>query len=257
MKNNILMLAFIISFTSCKKDKIAGPQGPQGPPGPSGASAKGSIAGKVKQYNYYGEQYATNLNTCTVSIAGTEISTVTDATGSYTLSEVSNGIHEIIFSRPNSGVMKMQQVSFPGNGNLIQNMSINDKATYSIISAAIKDTMYFGLSSLKISLSIASDTKARKVLLVFGKNQNIDPSIADAFEYQHQIEIPSGVTNVDTYMPYEYTDLEKKFNTGATVHAKFFPCAVNDGGYYDYVSEKSINTSCGSPLPANFSFVMP
>jgi|GEM_PF-1341675 len=257
MKKTLLALCCVAALISCKK--TAGPEGPQGatgPQGPAGNSNAGTgiITGNVKQYDQYAVQYTIGLNTTTVSIDGTTITTTTDASGNYTLSNLAAGIYDISYEKPSGGLTKQQQIVCPGTGKLFNGSSIYDKPTFAINYASLKDTTISGTHYQKLYITLTPDTKKRNIIVVYGKTSAID--LADPSSYLHILGLTVNNTSYSANLSYSNPQTNN-FPSGSTMYAKIYPSSGLSSGYYDYVINKEVYTAYGTPFPNTFSIVMP
>ncbi|MBA3682490.1 MAG: carboxypeptidase regulatory-like domain-containing protein, partial [Bacteroidetes bacterium] len=152
MKKIILSALCLITLASCKKEAVEGPQGPAGTNGTNGTNGTGTtgtITGKIKQFDQYGTPYTTGLNTTTISVESTTNSATTDAVGNFTIANLPPGIYDLAISKPNCGLRKYQQITFPGNGTLYIDDDISDKATFTFVNGYVKDTTIGSVTSIK------------------------------------------------------------------------------------------------------------
>jgi hypothetical protein len=258
MKINLCISFALVLLLACKKQVgPEGPQGPQGPAGSSGSVSTGTISGKVKQYDTQGKLYSTNLNTSSVSIAGTSVTVMTDETGAYKFTNMSAGVYDLIVTRQNSGTVKMQQISFPGNGNLIVNTQISDKANFSFSGGYMKDSVNFGEPSLRINVTFSPSNEYRYAMLYFAKTTNVDPANPESYENTNTLYINPGSGSLDMNIPYSNFDLKSHFKSGSTLQIRLFPSTPWQGSYYDIPTEKSVFPGCGQPFAQSLAYTLP
>jgi hypothetical protein len=259
MKYPLLILCALAVFLSCKKDPVAGPQGPQGPAGINGNPDKGTISGSVKQYNNLGKAYFTDLNTTTVSIAGTSISTVTDSLGNYKLTGVSAGIYDLLFNRKGSRPHKSTEVSFPGNGNITVHVQMSDTAQFKILTAEIKDSIYQGDPHVYVNLSTLADTYDRSVVFLFSDRSAINPEDPATFKMSLAATLLSGNAVVSFLFPYQNSYINNRFKSGQAIYAKVYPAVnpLSSGQYYDIKTEQNVFSMLGRAYPETFALTMP
>ncbi len=258
MKKIILSALCIIALASCKKETIEGPQGPAGTNGTNGTNGSGTtgtIIGKLKQYDQYGVPYTTGLNTVTVSVETTTISAVTDATGTFTISNLAPGVYDLALNKPNCGVQKYQQITFPGNGTLYISENICDKATYAFTGGYAKDTVISSVTSIRFNLAYASAAKNRNVIVLYSTANAIDASNPASYDSYQTIIIGANTTSFTNNTGIG-SNFFSPFASGSTFYAKIYPCNYNLGGYYDYVLGRQVFTGVGTPLPT-FTLTMP
>lgn len=250
----ILCLSAVLS--SCKKDTVEGPQGPQGPSGSNGSAPTGTLAGKARQFDEYGVEMSTGLNTTTVSVDGTTLSTVTDASGNYSIPNVSPGVYNISFTKPGAGLYKATQVTFPGNGILYNTASVVDKATTVITSALVKDTMFFSTPQIKFQIACAPISKSRTFMLVFGKTANIDLTDPSSYNNIYTVNLQSGSSGINGTTNIAGTNYNA-FPTGSTIYVKVYPIATFYSGYYDAAIDENVYTTYGTPYSTVFTVTKP
>ena len=258
MKRTFCLLVALTCILSCKKQGPAGPageQGPKGETGPAGTTPTGTISGKILQYDAYGVWLNAGLNTTTVSIAGSNISSVTNAEGSYTLTDVPAGTHEINIRKPSSGLGRIKQVLFPGNGELHVNGNIADKAPYEFTGGYIKDTLN---SAVKVNLHYASSTKSRLAVILFSRSANIDPEDPKTFQVTWAFNVYPNVTTQKEQITFQIiTALANTFQSGSTVYCNVYPCSAIPGRYYDPFDKKYVYPGCGAAVGGVHSFTLP
>lgn len=250
----ILCLSAILS--SCKKDTVEGPQGPQGPAGANGSAPSGTLAGKARQYDEFGVEYTTSLNTVTVTVDGTNLSTVTDASGNYSIPNVPPGVYNVTFTKPGAGLYKATQVTFPGNGILYNTASVVDKATTVITSAVVKDTMFFSTPQIKFQIATTPLSKSRTFMLVFGKTANIDLADPSSYNNIYTTNMQSGASGINGTTNISGTNYNA-FSSGSTIYVKVYPIATSYTGYYDAAIDENVYTTYGTPFATTFTVTKP
>lgn len=259
MKRTIILLGCIAALTACKKPEgPAGPQGPQGPQGPSGnngGTGSGIITGNVDQRDQYAVSYTTGLNTTTVSIDNTTITTVTDAAGNYTLSNLGAGIYDISYTKSGAGLMKNTQIVFPGAGTLYLNADVYDNPTFTFGGGYLKDTTMSWGDQIRINLTYASNAKARAGLVLIGPTSNVDITNPSSYKSTINLYISPNSTVLATTMSYP-SQLINAYPSGTVVYAKVYPC-TQGGSYYNYATSNQIYTSYGSPMATTFTLSLP
>jgi hypothetical protein len=256
MKNVILALTIVLIIAGCKRTGPQGPAGEKGETGPAGTTNKGSISGRIFQFDAAGKQYTTSLNSATVSIKSTSISATTDAEGNYTLTNVPAGMYELQVSKPNCGLVRVQQVLFPGNGNLVVNTGITDKADYEFKSGYLKDTMISNNKYLVCHVTFSA-TPPKYMALLLSDSPNIDPE--DPRTYLQTLTfIEPASPGMELEKLSDFPAIMKSFKSGSTVYANLYPCAY--GGVYEDLEAavpKVVDPTCGKPIGPPISFVFP
>ncbi len=256
MKHTFYLLCLGLILFSCKKQAgpagTAGPQGPQGVPGKDAAADGGSISGMVRQYDANGDELATDLNTATVSVIGTTISTVTNATGQYTLANLQNSMYDLSVQRPGSNLMKIKQVNFPGKGNMIINLRSVENPTLILTNIRVVDTVQFGSKGIAIFIPVLPVYITG--VAVLGKTAALLPDDAASHEYSTVLYQFGGMPN--TFIDYNNETLKKGFSKGSTIYIKVFPANMM-GNYVDPETEKYLYSVYGQPFPQTFTITMP
>jgi hypothetical protein len=247
MKKTILTILCLSALLACKKEKVEGPPGPQGPAGANGSNSTGTIRGTVPQFDQYSVKQSSGLNTTTVSVDGTNISTVTDAEGKYGISGLAPGVYDLSYIKPGCGLAKMQQIVFPGNGTLSMNCDVYEKPSYSFSNGFAKDTIMFGAHYLKYGFQLAPVNKTRYYLVLYSNTSSVN--IADPLSYFHssQNTIFSNASTVSSQSQFT-GGIFDEFDSGATLYLKFYPMS-NSARYTDLVTGEDVYTNVGTPLP--------
>ncbi len=259
MKKIILSALCIVALASCKKETIEGPQGPAGTNGTNGTNGTGTtgtIIGKIKQYDQYGTPYNTGLNTTTVSVDATTNSTTTDAAGNFTITNLAPGIYDLSLLKPNCGLRKYQQITFPGNGTLYIDESVSDKATFTFNAGYVKDTVISSSTSIRVNLAYTPITKSRNAIIIYSSTNAIDPTNPATYD-SYQTIILSANTSSTANNASTGATFFNSFPSGSTFYAKVYPNTFTSGGYYDYALGKQVFTGVGTPLPTTFTLTMP
>ena len=255
MKKALLISLSVFAMYNCKKDTTTDPE-------PvtiaQVQSAKGSISGKIKQQNSSGTTYTLSLADVTVSVDGQNKSAVTDASGFYSIPDVTAGILDLTISGPDGSGTKLQQLSFVGNGNLIVNRDFSRKNLDTII-GRINDTIIGGAKGIyvKCKNNRQFSNSSTQVAIIFSKTSNIVPGDASTFDYgntgyiKYVTNSPSEFVYAQFYA-YSTIALSAKLATGTQFFVTAFPIGLN-GTYFDVYSEKYVFNSAGkaafAPLP--------
>lgn len=260
MKKIIFSAICVLALaTSCKKETVEGPQGPAGTNGTNGTNGSGTtgtIIGKIKQYDQYGTPYTTGLNTTTISVESTTNTTITDAAGNFTVSNLAPGIYDIDILKPNCGMRKYQQITFPGNGTLYIDESISDKATFTFTGGYVKDTVISSSTSIRVNLTYASSVKSRNGIVLYSSSNAIDPTNPASYDSYQTMILGANTTSLANNASAGATFFNP-FPSGSTFYAKVYPNTYTNAGYYDYALGKQVFTGVGTPLPTTFTLTMP
>lgn len=249
MKKTILLLCCLATaFSSCKKETIEGPQGPQGPAGANGTANPGTITGKVRQFDESGNEYKTGLNTTTVSVDGSTLSTITDATGSYTFNNVPAGVYALSFVKNGAGLVKITQITLPGNGTVYGSPKIADNASFVFTSALAKDTIIFGSKTVFVKMIYPMLANRQNVATVLSKSPEID--LADPSSYEVVLINALETGSTERAIAFNLNaDLFSTFEIGSQVYIKTYPIALTNYSYFDAARNETIYTSYGAPFP--------
>jgi hypothetical protein len=258
MKQVSFFVCALALIYSCKKDPVPGPAGPAGTNGINGNPDKGTISGTVKQYNKFGKPYFTNLNTTTVSIPGTDITTITDTAGNYILTNVKAGVYDLHFTRNGSRLHKATQVNFPGNGNLSINTQICDTATFNILAAVVRDSVAQTVPYIYLSTTAIAEDFDRSVMLFFGSTAAVSAHDPATFRMSLVAYLMKNNSEISVLIPYQNTYLSDRFQSGQKIYVKVYPAVYPQyGQYYDTKTDQTVFTMLGSPYPATFLLTMP
>jgi len=256
MKNTLLSLILLSSLLSCKKETVEGPQGPQGPAGADASASTGTLSGNVKQYNTYSEPIASNLNTTTVSIAGTTFVTVTDTAGKFSFKQIPYGVYDLSFTKTGAGSKKINQVVFPGTGSLFLNTSLYDKPNYQFTGGVVKDTIQFSAPYCLVKLSFAAINKARTAILIFGNSNTIDIAHPESYQLEYELNLNPNQSSLQTTIGLAHP-MFNVFPVGSTIYARVYPLSNIEPTYYDYLIDKDVHTDYGTALTGTFTLTKP
>lgn len=183
MKHFISVFTCCLLLVSCKKQGPVGPQGETGSPGNVGETAttpKGTISGIVSQFDEFSKKLNTGLNTITVTISGTDFSSVTNEKGVYTLPDVPAGTYNLEFKGPKTNVLKTEQLIFVGNGTLYHHVSICNKPTWTFLNLTVQTFPAY----LKINGNYSNTNSFPKAMLaLFSLSPDIDPTDPSTYDF--------------------------------------------------------------------------
>lgn len=237
----ILFICLAIIF-SCKKDS----KPVETTTTNSGTEViKGNITGSTVQYNQYGEELKTGLNSVTVSLDNDNVTAITDEAGKYTLIGVKPGIYVISLSKPGCTTFKIQQVNFPGNGTLNQSpRQIVETPTFSFQSATAnweKDSTFKNKLNLKINLNLNSNSKEIWAAIITGTTSNID--IMKTNDIVRTFKIPANKTTYSFYYNASISDT-------SNLYVKIYTSAGLYEAYRDVQDNNLVYSGIGAGLPA-------
>lgn len=249
MKHFILLLACCILLVNCKKGP-EGPKGETGAPGnngPSGTAATGTISGNVYQYDEFSKRVQTSLNTITVSVEGTTLSTVTNEKGIYTLADVPAGTYTLNYKGPKTQVMKNTQVSLVGNGILYVHASIVDKPTWLISNPTLTINANQPIYGLTGTITNTLNFP-KSPLLLFSLSTDIDNQDPSTYDYARFINLNSNQSFYSSGSP--------QYPEGTIFYAKVY-AAVPGFSYTEVSSQRVVNYSVGDVSSPVFTLTMP
>ena len=243
--SNTFLLVFLISllFSNCKKSEI------------ERMNLTGSITGKV-----YVVSESDNIgfpeSGIEVKIENTELSTVTDINGIYTVENIPSGTYNIVFSMDGYSEMKKCGVQITGGGNYPAELSrlfMREKSSTKASNLSVEYNNSDIIFSANFSPE-AADTTSRGILLLISDNSNVsfdnnldyyDPTINTGNEISFSIN-----SDILSYwLP--------GFNPQKTYYAVAYGMSAGFGRYFD--PEKGSNVFTGIDLtPTNtVSFTIP
>lgn len=236
---------------SCKKQ---GPPGDDGPVGPTGPVPAGTITGKVTQFDEFGTELKTGLNTVTVSIQGTNLNAVTDENGTYVLPSVQPGIHVLGFRGPKTQVCQNDQVTCTGSGTLHIDATLYNKPTWTFSDLKVDGSLSSGYFEISATITPTLPTPPngipiyRYFIIIFSDKStlsNSDPSSYDAYRV---FAGPVG-SFVASQMP--------AYPAGTTFFAKLYSVTSFNSWYLDSKTKKPLYYSVGDTPPQIFTLKKP
>lgn len=250
MKKIAILILCLGVFSQCKKEEPQPEPAPQPTPY---TPPTGIIKGKVTQYNQHAETYTTNLNTATVSILNSNISTISDVNGNYTLTGVPAGMHVVGCRRPGSRTMQYQQVNFPGSGTMFLNVVACDSASFTFISASVKDTFHMSMHRLAVTINMVPQPKDVAAMVILSSTGIPDINNSSSFyNGYHEVYIPANSSSYTKVMQSDYP--------AGTHNVKIYPTArqYTDPGrvYWDNPSSKWVYIGQGTPLPNTYTVTL-
>jgi hypothetical protein len=235
MRATALIIAIaILIISSCSKDPKTGPAGPQGPAGPSGATANGSISGKVKYYNQYGDTIQAPSNSSITVTVKTQVATVA-SNGSYMVNNVPPGVHTVRWGGAGFPEFQLQELVHPGNDNMTLNLKLYQTPTYTLSNALINNT-----SIVQITGNISDVANRRGVLMIVSRNPNLDAGDPSTYIDAQVLIVNPGAGS----FAIQYT---AQFS--GTMYFRIYPYngAFFISSYWDVATEKSVFPARGNP----------
>lgn len=191
MKKISLMVvaACAVIFVSCSK---TGPAGSSGATGPAGPSLSGTLEGYVELYDQYGI-LVSPASSASVTIPGRTDTSVTSATGMFTVNNLTTGTYELDFAKPGYGNMKVVSLNFVGGGTqYIQNhISMAQPPSFTLSGVTLNSVG--GTITASVTAS-STDTKGRSVILFLSNAAGVSSSPANYLGYT-TLSIAAGTAN--------------------------------------------------------------
>jgi hypothetical protein len=257
---NIFPVIILILLISCKKEATRqGAQGPKGATGDKGADEQiqtGTISGRVSQL-LSNVQPADNV---TVSLRDYTNTTVTDAQGNYTLTNVPAGVQEVVFSKSGFAVLRLQQLILLGNANLRAHGQLFPKADFEFTGGYINDTLGASFLNFRVYLPVAGSF-SKAVAVLVSEVAVIDPEDPRTYGYSYFASANGSV--LAQSVPLRTNGISEIIMTpGKTLYANIYPYVyVNAPGaqsvYPDLEGIKNAAPACGKPIGNTISFVIP
>ncbi len=211
---------------------------------------KASMAGTVTQYNQYSTNYTVGLNTAIVNISGINASTVTNASGNYTINDVPAGTYTVTFNKFGCGEWQTQRVIFSGKSTQFVSGFAVEKPTYLFTGAIISDSLLFGVHKIYAKVSMVPVSEISGVLIISGGSPNLDITNLSSFSKLYTGSIPA---NASSYSFYQGVGV-----SGTTYYRIYpYPSVSSARSYYDYASGQQIYTAYGDSGPATYSIAVP
>jgi len=249
MKRTFVFLAFTCVLFSCKKES-----GPSEEPAPA---TTGNLSGYVNQYDQFGLRHTSGLNTTTVTIDSTDAVCVTDQNGHYSFSNVGSGIYTLIFKKPGAGTVKIIDLDYKFSDSTTYNVSLADIPAFSISSAYLKDTSWFGgtLPGIYYNANTSPVNSKATVVAIVGKSPNL--TLADPLTYI-KFSQASLINTIDynRFLSYTFLSQSYGFKKDSVIYVKIYPVATTGASYYDNAVKKPVYTAYGTPH-STFTITMP
>jgi len=234
----------------------------EGSTGPAGPSLSGSISGYVVLVNADGSQ-PSKRDSVTVSLDGTSLSTLTDATGKWSIPNLHTGIYTITYNKIGStyGISKSVQTQFVG-GN-VRDIGIIYLCQPPIITfdSISKFQLKTDSANIWIKASLSADNTGipYRTLIVFSSDTNITsaPSVFQTTSFFNTL-FKNGYDSTTIKLTPE-TFASAGFGVGDTVYVAAFlaNAGSNNSSYLDTTTEKTQYTNINTKRSNILKFAVP
>lgn len=254
MMKNFFIPALLVLFLagSCKKEDPKEPEVPVTPQTPTG-----NIHGRVTHYGQFGTTYTTGLNNTTVSIEGQNFTTITDATGDYTISGVKSNTYTLVFAKPGCGIIKKQDIVYTAGDTASYNAGVADLPTFTLINAYIKDTLWFSntLAGIYCNASVSPANNEARVVAIFGKSPNI--TLADPLSYlNYATASPLNIPDFYRFFSYPLLKDTYGFKKDSVLYLKIYPISSKGASYFNNKLNTLVYTAYGNAYPGTFTIAV-
>lgn len=247
LKKSLLISALAIvaiAFTSCTKE---GPEGPAG----KDATLKGSIIGKVTLYDEFGTEI-TDKSGVTVTIDGASpaVTATTDATGKWTVNNISTGTYDLIFSKTGYGMEKYSSFSFVGGVK-----PTYEDASLSQISNTVVtefDTLLKN-GNLYLTYKLANPNAGNKYMYI-AVFYSTSPDVSLTNYMESEINYYSGEVGYNEKYHYDFSD---KFPAGTKVYMVAYGSPKRNSQYHDYSTGKDVFPCLNATKSNVISYTIP
>lgn len=255
MKKNILSLCCLIVLVgACTKQTIEEIQTTENLTNSNGNLSPGTITGKVRQFDVSGVEYHSDLNTTTVSIDGSTLSTITDATGTYTFESIPAGAYSLTFTKPKAGTVRVTQILVPGNGTVYESPKLADNADLVFSSALAKDSAVGENHLVFISVKYPVLAKTQGIALVYSETPEIDLGNPESYYFAEVHSLEKGSTKIE-FTHSLHADDFSFLETGSKIYLKIYPIAAAHYAYFDTARNETVYTAYGTPFSNVLSVV--
>ena len=243
MKKSFFLLtvctALILSISSCTKT------GPQGPSGPSGPVLTGALTGFVTTYDQYGFKVLGDLAGVTIHVSDSSSdSTVTDATGKYTFTNLKTGVYNLTYSKPGYATVTALDYGFVGGGTLNRNASISKYPSFLVYNVASVDTTIATDPGMIVRGTDTMDQVAR-TFIVFGSNSPAVSSTPGSFIYANTGTIRAGQGTWNLFITSQELH-DNGLASGTTAYFVVYPISTGSPTYTDPATGRTVYTAIGS-----------
>ena len=252
-KAKLLLIFYIlvnILMVGCKGDK-----GDVGLTGPQGPILTGNISGFVELHSKDFLRYSDNSGV-EVSVEGTNISTTTDINGRWTLSNLSTGTYNIVFTKTGFGNIKKIGYQFAGGGTAyLDKIILVQKPSIKITSISTNVSSSFYVSG-ELSTN-ANPNYGSTVLLFMDTTNNVS---SNPNNYLICTNAWASNSSIFYELNISHSQLREilSLQSGTHVYIAAYSTAVDfyNCVYTDPITGKDVYTAI-SDSSINTSFVMP
>jgi hypothetical protein len=254
---SLMLFSSVLIFSCSKETGPAGATGATGPQGAQGPAYTGVFTGFINLYDQYGNKVTTNLSTVKVTIDGTTISTKTDATGKYTISNLSTGNYTLTFTDTTNvyAPSKLQEVQLV-SGTVEHDVKLSAIPNFTLTSFSARDTTIASTNFIKLTVTPTStDPQARTVAAYFNSTSSVTSSPESSLGV-YTVNIKANAAT-GTLLIYQSDFMNLGINSGSTVYFMAYPAASNFASSSDYEDYNNgryyFNAVSASGLAANAS----
>jgi hypothetical protein len=248
----IALSLVLLGATSCKKQTGAdGAQGPQGTPGPV---LSGNLKGFVSHYDLNGAKMLSGLSGDTLTIDGTSLMAVTDASGAYTFNNLTTGSYNVTVKHIGFGSTKVQSIQFAGGGDTYKNALISKIPNTNVVALNTVATTTAGVNYIVTSGTITAAPYQQTVLLFFGNpNSNTPSAVTSDYSISYSVNVAANATTFSKTIP-TLDFYDANFVSGNTIAVASYMVGgnLNASSYTDLTNNKAIYTAISlSPVIAS------
>ncbi len=258
-KTIINLIVLSISFiTSCKKTEV-GPQGETGAQGSQGPSLTGNIKGYVNHYDYNNSKILSDLAGDSIFIDGTSMVAVTNASGSYSFTNLTTGTYNFTIKRLGYGTDKLQSLQFVGGGDSFHNINLAKTPTLNITTiSATQTSTSASVMGINITGTVTAQPFAQTVIIYCGNvNSSTSNSSPSNYSILFTINVPANASTFNKLIP--TNDLyDAGFVSGNTCAfaGYLLGSSVNSASNYIDIESNKLVYSAISPIPATSTVIV-
>jgi hypothetical protein len=243
MKKSLFFFASIV-FTSWA---IIGCKGTDGPAGPA---LTGTLTGYVQLIQSDGTP-PKNMSGVNIALTSTSISTTTDSTGKWTISNLQTGTYTIDFTKTGYGEARTTDRQFIGGGTSIATtMVLNQPPNFTVSFDQSKTVTDSNSINFALVTNGVTDLQECKVLIALGTNSDL--SASDPTKYLAATTWDFSADKTTHGAIIYKSDLQVVgFTSGSTIYAIAYGLNYGFGNlfssYYDPSTNNTVYTALGSP----------